>query len=217
LESLKVIAVDGPPGSGKTALARALAERLDARLVLDRVEDNPFLSKFLEDASLYALPAQVSFLLSRYKQQGEIAQPELFQQKTVTNYTLISEQVFAQVTLSEEEYGLYLHLQSVLAKNFVRPDLALYTHARPETLSSRLGGDDPLRSVEGPSIEQLAEAYDAAFAQYESSPLLTVETDDLDLRSQPIDIDALLEEIKSMAGERSTHTPVPRPESERGT
>lgn len=211
LESLNLIAVDGPPGSGNTALAKMLAERLNARLILDRVEDNPFLTKFLEDAALYALPAQISFLLSRYKQQSEIAQPELFRQKTVTDYTLTSDEAFAQVTLSEEEYGLYLHLQSVLAKSFIRPDLVLFARARPEVLSSRLGQDDPLRSVEGPYIERIAEAYDAAFAQYESSPLLIIETDDLDFRNQSLDLDALAAEIASMTGKRGTHTPVPKP------
>ena len=130
LDTLKLIAIDGPPGIGKSKLASELAKHLDARLILDG-EENPFLQHFFKDMEKYALHTQISFLLSRYKQQSEVAQPELFRRLTITDYTLATDEIFAVQTLSHDEHRLYLHLKSALVNNFVTPDLVLFLQATP--------------------------------------------------------------------------------------
>jgi deoxyadenosine/deoxycytidine kinase len=188
-------------------LARLLAKCLNARLVLDPVRDNPFLPRFLEDPASSALPAQISLLLSRYKQQGEIAQPDLFQQTTLLDYTLTADEVLASVMLTPEEYSLYLRLQTILAKSFVLPDLVLFLRAKPEVLSRRLGNDDPLRSIERARLETIVEAYNQRFDSFESAPLLTIEMDELDPGHEAIDIERLLKEIEGMGRGRVIEVP----------
>src|SRR6266853_2942115 len=114
------IAVEGPIGVGKTSLARALSRQMSARLVLEEVDGNPFLSRFYEDPDKYALPVQLYFLLTRYNQQRELAQQDLFAQATVADYIFTKDRIFAALNLSPEELALYEQVYKLLDAQMVK-------------------------------------------------------------------------------------------------
>ena len=204
LDSLKLIAVDGPPGALKSTVARLIAERLEARLVLDQVDDNPFLTKFYGDMRRYALHTQISFLLSRYKQQSEVAQPELFRQKTVTNYTLTTDEIFAHLTLSQDEYHLYRHLQSAMVGSFVRPDVVIFLRADIAALLDCMeqAGEGPVYGMGRDYVQKVLDEYNAHFFAYEQSPVLVVEMDAWCFGQQQIDVEGLIGEITKLESGR---------------
>lgn len=206
----KLIAVEGPPGSGKTALASALSERLNARLMLDQIHENPFLELFLADMRRYALHTQISSLLSRCQQQSEVAQPDLFHPVTVTDYMMARDEVFAQVNLSSEEYRLYVHLRSALARNFTRPDIVLFLQARSEFLQPRLKQREERESrrLARAYLDKLIDAYGTYFLHYHDSPVLMLDMEHLDLEHQRMDLDALEREMEQLREGRRMVVPV---------
>jgi deoxyadenosine/deoxycytidine kinase len=211
ISKFKVIALDGPPGVGKTALARAVASYRNARLILDEIGDNPFLVKFLVNRRQYALHAQVSSLLSRYRQQAEIAQPDLFHRMTVVNYTFAKEDIYSQVSLRAEEYHLYLHLRSALATKIVKPDVVIFLHARVDSLAERLSKrDGPARpAMDRDLLETVVDAYNTRFFQFDESPLLLVDVGDIDLTKTPVRMEPLFLELANLGPGRRHHTLVP--------
>lgn len=198
LSSLKLISIDGPPGNGKTELARKLAPCLNARLILDQVDDNPYLERFLVDRRQYALHTQICSLLSRHRQQAEIAQPDLFHQITISDYTLLKDELYAQITLSADEFRLYLHLRSALVKSFQKPDLVLFLHARPEILRTRLEKQAPTSDhiLERSFLDEVVSAYNTAFFEYDAAPLLMVDVNAMDPAAEGFDLDGLVEQLK---------------------
>src|SRR5262245_57254751 len=130
----RYIAVEGPIGVGKTALARRLASEFGSRLVLEHVDENPFLRKFYDDAGKHAFQTQLFFLLERYRQQLELGQRELFTQGVVADYLFAKDGIFASITLSAEEFHLYQQIFQLLDQQLPRPDLVIYLEARPEVL-----------------------------------------------------------------------------------
>ncbi|MDP6355689.1 MAG: deoxynucleoside kinase [Planctomycetota bacterium] len=208
LDSLKLIAIDGPPAIGKSKLASDLARHLDARLILDG-EENPFLQQFFQDMEKYALHTQISFLLSRYKQQSEIAQPELFHRLTITDYTLATDEIFAVQTLSHDEHRLYLHLKSALVDKFVTPDLVLFLQATPETVSNRLdaGEEKPPVQMDSKYVARVVNAYNSFFKHFDEAPVLTVDVNETDVNSRGIDLESLVEVITSMDGSNAHFKP----------
>ena len=119
----RYIAVEGPIGVGKSALAASLAEWYGARLIREPVEENPFLPKFYEDPERYAFTAQVSFLMERYRQQEELHQMDLFERATVSDYVFAKDRIFAELVLSRDEAALYDRIYSLLDARIRRPDL----------------------------------------------------------------------------------------------
>src|SRR5215470_2908500 len=134
----RYIAVEGPIGVGKTALARRLAAEFGARLVLEQVEENPFLGRFYDDADKYAFPAQLFFLLERYRQQRELGQLDLFAQGTVADYLFAKDHIFASLTLGLDEFQLYQQIFQLLDERLPHPDLVIYLEARAEVLHRRI-------------------------------------------------------------------------------
>src|SRR5262245_46110431 len=133
----RYIAVEGPIGVGKTALARRLATEFGSRLVLEHVDENPFLRKFYEDSGKYAFQTQLFFLLERYRQQLEMGQGDLFTQGgVVADYLFAKDGIFAGITLGAEEFHLYQQIFQLLDQRLPRPDLVIYLEARPEVLRS---------------------------------------------------------------------------------
>src|SRR5229473_1571518 len=132
------IAVEGPIGVGKTSLARALSRQMSARLVLEEVDGNPFLSRFYEDPDKFALPVQLYFLLTRYNQQRELAQQDLFAQATVSDYLFAKDRIFASLNLAPDEMTLYDNVYRLLDARMAKPDLVVYIRANVEVLAARL-------------------------------------------------------------------------------
>jgi len=177
------IAIEGAIGVGKTTLAHTLAERFDARLVLEEVEENPFLPLFYADPRRYAFQAQIAFLLSRYRQQQEFAQIDLFQTGVVSDYLFAKDRIFAHLTLAEDELALYGGIASLLRAEAIRPDLVIYLQASAERLMERIveRGREYEQSITLEYMQDLSEAYNHFFFHYSDSPLLVVNTSEVDL------------------------------------
>jgi deoxyadenosine/deoxycytidine kinase len=204
------IAVEGPIGVGKTSLARLLARELNARLVLEEVDENPFLARFYEDSEKYALPAQLYFLLTRYNQQRDLAQRDLFTGATVADYLFAKDRIFAALNLAPDELSLYQNIQSLLDALTAKPDLVVYMSARVEVLAQRLHkrNRDFERYISLEYLEQVSAAFRDFFFYYDETPLLVVETSDIDFVDDSDDLRDLFYEIKS-AGHGVQHF-VPR-------
>lgn len=196
----RYIVVEGPIAVGKTSLAERLAEALGARLFLEQGEENPFLRKFYENPEKYAFATQIFFLLSRYRQQFELAQRDLFEQAVIADYFFAKDQIFARLNLDNDEYLLYQQIYRLLDARTVRPDLVVYLEARGEVLSRRMRRRDRdyERRIAPAYLERVAEAYRQFFAYYSDSPLLVVQSSDIDFVERPADFEALLKEIHAM-------------------
>ncbi len=200
MKPLRYIAVEGPIGVGKTTLARRLAEELQGGLVLEEAEENPFLPKFYKDPPRFAFPTQVFFLLSRYRQQQDLAQTELFQQVIVSDYIFGKDRIFAQLNLSPEELQLYENLYATLKTQVPKPDLVIFLQASVDVLKQRIRKraipyEKPISSA---YIESLCQAYNQFFFQYDGTPLLTVNCTEIDLVNKDEDYQNLLREILHM-------------------
>jgi deoxyadenosine/deoxycytidine kinase len=196
----RYIAVEGPIGVGKSALAAALAESYGARLVKEPVEDNPFLPKFYEDPERYAFTAQVSFLMERYRQQDELHQMDLFQRATVSDYLFAKDRIFAELVLSRDEVALYERIYAILDARIRRPDLVVFLDAKTEVLVRRLKKRSrPYEKWIGRDyMERVAEAYRRFFHAYSETPLLVVNSSDIDFVENGGDFADLVREIGSI-------------------
>ncbi|MGD0073767.1 MAG: deoxynucleoside kinase [Candidatus Binataceae bacterium] len=191
------IAVEGPIGVGKTSLASVLAREFDARLIREDAESNPFLTRFYEDADKYAFPAQLYFLLSRYNQQRELAQQDLFSRATVADYLFAKDRIFAALNLEPEELALYERVFGLLDARMVKPDLVIYLAARAEVLAERLRKRkrDFERYISFEYLERVSAAYRDFFFYYDEAPLLVVDSSEIDFVADPGDLADLVREI----------------------
>jgi deoxyadenosine/deoxycytidine kinase len=191
------IAIEGPIGVGKTSLAQILAERTGGRLVLEQPEENPFLEGFYAERKKHAFQTQLFFLLSRYQQQQALLQQDLFNQSTVADYLFAKDRIFAALTLDPAELALYHQIYDHLDPRVVRPDLVVYLQARTEVLLARIRkrGRAYERGVDPAYLDALAKAYRDFFFHYDDTPLLVVNTSDIDFEANPEDLETLLSVI----------------------
>ena len=196
----RYIAVEGPIGVGKTTLARILAEEWQARMVLEQVEDNPFLRRFYDDPEKHAFQAQMFFLLTRFRQQQDLAQQELFRQSVVADYLYAKDQLFAQINLDSEELALYRQLFHMLGARLPKPDLVVYLQARPDVLMARLRkrSRDYERDITPEYVRRITEAYKDYFFHYEETPLLVVNCSEIDFVAHSEETADLMREIDEM-------------------
>jgi len=191
------IAVEGVIGVGKTTLAKMLSERLGARVVLEKFEENPFLEKFYRDPEHYAFQTQIFFLLSRYRQQQELFQADLFQKIVISDYMFEKDKIFAYLNLQDDELRLYETLVSQLEKNIPTPDLVIYLQSSVERLMANIR--KRARAIEEPITEDyirnLNEAYNYFFFRYKAAPLLIVNATQLDFVDNRKDFEELLAQI----------------------
>lgn len=203
------IAVEGPIGVGKTSLAKLLAQRLQARAVLEAVEENPFLKDFYRDMRRYAFQTQLYFLLTRYRQQQELLQSDLFRQRLISDYLFPRDRIFAYLTLDDHELALYEKIHALLEARLPKPDFVIYLQADMEALYKRMTtrGRDYERDIPRNYLEDVAEAYNHLFFHYTETPLLVVTTTDIDFVKRKEDLDDLVRQIQSM--KRGTQYYVP--------
>ena len=203
----RYIAVEGPVGAGKTALAERLGARLDANVVLEETE-NPFLADLYADRPGAALQAQLFYLLGRHRQLTSLRQADLFNQTTVCDYLFDKDKIFAYLNLDDNELFIYQRLYDLLVRDLPPPDLVVYLQAPTEVLLSRLRSrrDDPEARALAPDPEylrELNEAYHHFFFHYNVTPLLVVETSQFDTDTSDEALDDLVKQIGTMgAGTR---------------
>lgn len=217
--SLNYIAIEGVIGVGKTILATKLSEKLSARLILEEVEANPFLANFYSDMQTYALSTQLFFLLSRHRQQQQIAQTSLFEEKVVTDYAFIKDRIFAYINLSEHELNLYEKIYEFLAKDVPKPDLIVYLQAPIEILLERIRkrGRSYEQEMDAEYLKALTDAYNRFFLHYDETPLLIVDTAKLNFVKNENDFQELFEEIIITTAGRKFFSPktAPKKKTER--
>lgn len=206
----KYIVVEGPIGVGKTSLAKILADEFQSQRIFERVEDNPFLPKFYQSRETYAFQNQTFFLLSRYRQQMELGQQDLFTQGTVSDYLFAKDQIFASLTLSAEELNLYQQIYALLNTRVPKPDLVVYLQARPEVLYKRVKKRDKKyeKSVTFEYLTEVAQSYNQFFFHYDETPLLVVNTSEIDFVSSSKDLADLIKEINGMGSGTQHYIPL---------
>ena len=197
MKQARHIAIEGPIGVGKSSLVRLLAERLSARIVLEPDVDNPFLEDFYREPRKFAFQTQLFFLLARYQQQSELAQMDLFAKSTVADYLFEKDRIFAYLNLSEPEIALYEKFYEMLSKVVVKPDLVVYMTAETKVLLKRIKRRNRSfeRRITHEYLDELVTAYSDFFFAYSASPLLVVNTSQMDFVHNEADFEALVNEI----------------------
>jgi deoxyadenosine/deoxycytidine kinase len=206
----RYLVIEGVIGAGKTSLARMLSDRLKAQLVLEEVEDNPFLKDFYRDRARFAFQTQMHFLFSRYQQQRNLRQTDLFSDKLVADYLFQKDRIFASLNLVDKELGLYERLVGWLELDVVKPDVVVYLQASTETLMERIMRRNRSfeKDMDKGYIERLNDAYNHYFFHYIETPLLVVNTNRIDFVNQPDDFEDLLKRILSHRQGTMYYTPL---------
>ena len=194
---LQYIAIEGVIGAGKTSLAKKLCDKYDARLLLEEHEANPFLPDFYRDQHRYAFQTQLFFLLSRYRQQQEIPQNDLFHSTLVADYIFAKDRIFASITLDEREMVLYDKIASLLERDIQVPDLVVYLQSSTPRLLANIKkrARDYELDMSEEYIRNLNEAYNQFFFNYKSSPLLVVNSSEIDFVNNEKDFDELVDQL----------------------
>ena len=194
---MKYIAIEGVIGAGKTSLAHKLSKKLEANLVLEEFETNPFLEKFYDDRNRYAFQTQMFFLINRYKQQQKLNQEELFSDYIVSDYIFEKDQIFAYLNLSVDELKLYESIFPLLQRDLRKPDLIIFLQSSVDRLISNIRKRSRKieRNLTRGYIRELSEAYNDFFFKYNESPLLIVNTSEIDFVNKQKDFDELYAQI----------------------
>ncbi len=207
---LHYIAIEGVIGVGKTSLAQKLAEHFGARTILEQHEENPFLPDFYRNPRRFAFPCQLFFLLSRYRQQQEIPQRDLFHELLITDYIFAKDRIFASLTLEDRELFLYDKIASLLEADVPRPDLVIYLQSSTERIMANIRKRN--REYEKPITEEyiraLNEAYNQFFINYSASPLLIVNATQIDFVHREEDFHDLVQQIQRPISKTQYYSPL---------
>ncbi len=207
----RYIVVEGPIGVGKSSLTNIVAERFQARRVMEVVEENPFLASFYSDRNKFAFQTQMFFLLSRFRQQQELFQQDLFSEVTVSDYLFAKDRIFATLTLDPNELALYERVFDALTPRVTRPDLVIYLQARLDVLLARIKkrGREFERRFDPVYLESLCKAYNDFFFHYQDTPLLVVNTSDIDFVNNSDDLENLLQVVRQTRKGTVHYQPLP--------
>jgi deoxyguanosine kinase len=207
------IAIDGPIGVGKTAVVERLAERLDATTLLEEWGQNPFLKGFYDGAQGAAFQVELFFLLSRYRQQQELRQRSLFNQVTIADYVFEKSKLFAFLNLEDSELLIYEKLYGLLAEAAPKPDLAVYLQAPTEVLHKRIRvrGRPEEAHLSEDYLAEVNRAYNHYFFHYTQTPLLVVNTAEVNFAKSDQDLDDLLRQIRNMGKGTQYYVPLGSP------
>ncbi|GBD94883.1 deoxyguanosine kinase [bacterium BMS3Abin05] len=210
MKTLGYIAIEGVIGAGKTSLAKILAKRLDGHLVLEKHEENPFLADFYKDPVRFAFQTQMFFLLSRYRQQLDLQQRDLFHRVVVSDYIFQKDRIFASLTLDSREFTLYEKVANLLEREIVAPDLVIYLQANTKSLmrNIRKRGRPYEKNISEDYIRALVEAYNHFFFHYTETPLLVVNMEGLDFVHNPEQLENLIQQIMLPLGGMKYYNPL---------
>jgi deoxyadenosine/deoxycytidine kinase len=194
---LHYIAIEGVIGAGKTSLAKRIGERLNAKLIMEQFDNNPFLENFYNDRKRFAFQTQMFFLINRFKQQQELHQEDLFLEHIVGDYIFEKDRIFAYMNLSKDELNLYESIYPLLARTLRKPDLVIFLQSSTDRLMFNIKKRSRKveRAITRSYLEELSEAYNHYFFRYSSTPLLIVNSSDIDFVNSDKDFDELFKQI----------------------
>lgn len=194
---LRYIAIEGVIGAGKSSLARKLADRLSANLIMEEFDENPFLEKFYDDRKRFAFQTQMFFLINRFKQQQQLNQQDLFAKYMVSDYIFEKDKIFAYLNLSGEELKLYETIFPLLERDIPKPDLVIFLQSSLDRLAENIKtrGRKFERNLTRAYLSELSEAYNNFFFKYNNTPLLIVNTSEIDFVNREEDFDELFSQV----------------------
>ena len=198
MRNLNYVAIEGSIGVGKTSLAKLLSDKLGAKLILEKFEDNPFLSEFYDDPERFAFQTQLFFLLQRYQQQQELRQVDMFHNLLISDYMFIKDRLFASLNLDEKEMSLYDSIANMLERNIINPDLIIYLQADTNTLMKNIAkrGRGFEANISYDYINALNEIYTEYFFRYNETPLVIINTNHIDFVNNSADLDQVIDYIR---------------------
>ncbi len=198
MRNLYYIAIEGPIGVGKTSLVKLMGEKLGARTILEQFEENPFLADFYDDPERFAFQTQLYFLLQRYQQQQELRQVDMFHNLLVTDYMFVKDRLFASLNLNEKELALYNTVAQLLERNVINPDLVIYLQADTETLMKNISKRKRSfeKNMSRDYIDALNQVYNEYFFRYQESPLLIINTNNIDFVNEKKDLEEIINVVR---------------------
>ena len=204
---LRYIVIEGVIGAGKSTLTRLLARRFKAREVLEEFEENPFLERFYADRPRWAFQTQLAFLASRFRQQQAMGRPDLFHATTVSDYMFEKDRLFAQLNLSGDELKLYDTMFGIMQSSVPRPDLVVYLQASTDRLMRMIArrGRPYERDMDRDYIDSLNRAYENFFFRYNSTPLLIVNTEQIDFVHSEEDLEEIVSQVAGIGYAGTTY------------
>ena len=193
------IAIEGTIGVGKTSLAGILGDRLEAKLILEEFEENPFLVEFYKNSERFAFQTQLFFLLSRYRQQQQLQQTDLFTKTLISDYMFVKDRLFAALNLDDKEMSLYNTVARILEKNVASPDMVIFLQSDTDRLMQniKLRGREYEKLIDWKYIDALNQMYNEYFFRYDDSPLLIINTNDIDFVNNKDDLEEIIEFIRT--------------------
>ena len=192
------ICIEGTIGVGKTSLAKLIAEEMKGKNVFEKFEENPFLGDFYSDKSRFAMQTQLFFLLSRYKQQQELQQMDMFTNAIISDYMFDKDRLFATLNLSDMELDLYNRIANELQKNIVYPDLIIFLQSETDRLmyNIKIRGREFEKNMDWKYIDDLNQIYNEYFFRYNKGPLVIINTNDIDFVNNKDDLNEIIDFIK---------------------
>jgi deoxyadenosine/deoxycytidine kinase len=193
------IAIEGTIGVGKTSLAQILGDRLEAKLILEEFEENPFLVDFYKNSEQFAFQTQLFFLLSRYRQQQQLQQTDLFTKTLISDYMFVKDRLFAALNLNDKEMSLYNAVARILEKNVTSPDMVIFLQSDTDRLMQniKLRSREYEKLIDWKYIDALNQMYNEYFFRYNDSPLLIINTNDIDFVNNKNDLEEIIEFIRT--------------------
>lgn len=206
----RLIAVEGAIGAGKTSLSKLMCERSDAKLVLENDKDNPFLGQFYENRDRFGFQTQVFFLLSRYQQYSNLAQRDLFDSVVIVDYLFQRDRIFAHLNLKGQELALYEKIYNLVEKKIPKPELVIYLQASTEVLKNRVKkrARPYEKNLDIQYLEKVSQTFNDFFFHYTDTPLLVINTNDIDFVEKKCDLEELINKINHHRIGREYYNPL---------
>jgi len=198
VRNLYYLAVEGPIGVGKTSLVKLLGKKLGAKMVLEEYENNPFLEEFYNDPERFAFQTQLFFLMNRYRQQQDLRQVDMFHNLLITDYMFVKDRLFASLNLDDKELSLYDTVANLLERNVLKPDVVIYLQADTQTLMRNIAnrGRDFETNMSFEYLDALSQVYTEYFFKYQETPLIIINTNNIDFVNNSDDLDEVIKYIR---------------------